>query len=140
MTFIKGHPFYPGTKNLFKKGQKPHNYIGEIKRSGYWYVHNSEHPFAGKQGYIAYHRLVMEEKLGRYLISKEAIHHINGDKTDNRIENLKLFATHGLHTKHAHPEIAKKQRILFKGKHFSPNTEWKKGDHRLIGNKFNRYS
>ena len=44
-----------------------------------------------KDGLIDEHRLVMEQYLGRKLRPDEVVHHINGNKQDNRIENLEVM-------------------------------------------------
>lgn len=61
---------------------------------GYVHVFVPDHPRmqdrALKGRYILEHRLVMEQYLGRFLDSNEIIHHKNGIKNDNRIENLEI--------------------------------------------------
>lgn len=57
---------------------------------GYVLVYVPDHPHRDKSGFVLEHRLVYERAIGRHLSSDDIVHHINGNKADNRLENLAL--------------------------------------------------
>ena len=70
---------------------------GKTTFNGYIAIFQPDHPNCNKRGYVYEHRLVMEKHLGRYLKKKEVVHHIDGNKKNNDINNLMLFPTHSAH-------------------------------------------
>jgi len=79
------------SKRLKKEGHP--KWVGGRRHdnAGYVLIWNPEHPNATIHKTVLEHRLVMEKHLGRYLEPWEIIHHKNGVKDDNQIENLELL-------------------------------------------------
>jgi hypothetical protein len=70
--------------------------VKEVK--GYLYKRSPGHPQASKHGnYVAVHRLVLEAKLGRYLLPTEVVDHIDGDPKNNHPDNLRAFSSNAEH-------------------------------------------
>lgn len=64
---------------------------GTINHNGYRVLYKPDHTNATINGTILEHRYIMSNFLGRPLKDNENVHHKNGDRTDNTIENLELW-------------------------------------------------
>lgn len=71
---------------------RPDYGTGRYIKNGYVMVFSKDHPRAHRgSNYVFEHILVMENCLNRHLVSGESVHHKNGVRDDNRIENLELW-------------------------------------------------
>lgn len=76
-------------------GPKRHWAIGKkIIRGGYIKVMLPYYPTADRQGRVWEHRYVMEKHIGRLIQDHEVIHHIDGNKQNNTIDNLRLMSAY----------------------------------------------
>ena len=93
--------------SIANRGEKAWNWKGGRIEGDKGYIFIKvlpDHPYycmARQNNYISEHRLVIAQSLGRPLLEKETVHHKNGVKDDNRIENLELLsrANHDIYTK-----------------------------------------
>lgn len=80
------------------------NGYGHLKKHcrGYVLCYAPDHPHAHKDGYIMLHTVIMEIHLGRYITEREVVHHANGIRNDNALDNLVLMTKHdhmSMHTR-----------------------------------------
>jgi hypothetical protein len=90
-----------GLPCLEAKARPEHNYFWKggyaVDEDGYILVKMRNHPHMNNLGYVRQHRLVMEQVLGRCLSPDEVVDHVNGDTSDNRPENLRVFPANSEH-------------------------------------------
>ena len=102
-----------------RKGHRPYYWKGgRIQdRQGYVWLFKPTYPSANKQGYVSEHRFVIEQYIGRLLLSTEEGHHINKIKNDNRPKNLMAFISKPAHHRfHRNPTLIKHFEIIFDGR------------------------
>lgn len=80
-----------------KTGPQSKQYVQRLTKDGYLRMYAGKHPYANGRKEIHVHVMVMEMHIGRSLFPGECVHHKNGIKTDNRLENLELMQ----HTDHS---------------------------------------
>ncbi len=79
-----------GPKNKSWKG-------GRRVVDGYVWLRMPDHHLAQKNGYVAEHRLIAEQVLGRRLKPEEVVHHDDDDKQNNRPTNLVVYPDNATH-------------------------------------------
>jgi len=82
-----------GDRSIHWSGEKCNFWKGgrTVKDNGYVMIMNKKYPNAHKSGYVFEHALVMSAEIGRPPRDSETVHHKNGIRSDNRIENLELW-------------------------------------------------
>ena len=125
----------PGEKNpSYKVGRR-------INHNGYAQVSApKDHPYAKvhgkkKSGWVFEHRLVLEQKLGRYLLPEEIVDHIDGLTLHNHPDNLRLFSSNQEHLQETlrdrHPNHTEQGRANMRLRHRQPEALTPFDIHRL---------
>lgn len=119
--WLKYHGIARRTSGESQLGKPASNWKGGRSKSasGYIRIWAPDNIMASKQGYVMEHRLVVSKNLGRPLEAWEIVHHKNGIKDDNRIENLELLPKQADHTA--------RERMK------AENLKWQRAFYRAVG-------
>ncbi len=108
-TYFRGHS--PKIHSIFRARNL------EIKNKGKGWIDHYGYKLLKRNGKdIREHRHLMEQYLGRKLSKGEHVHHKNGDKLDNRIENLEIMGISEHNNHHVCKHITEEVRKLVLGR------------------------
>lgn len=93
----------------------------------------------GKRIYISQHRYIIEKHTGRKLRKNEVVHHINGDKSDNRLENLMVMRDKEHRSLHSlGRKSTRGRKLTLTKRERKRRSEWAKSLHKITrGMKYN---
>lgn len=89
------HQVEIATKPEEKRGA--HNWKGFMISGGYVLRKVNNHPFTNSRGYYTEHRLLIEENIGRFLKKDEVVHHKDGNRKNNNLDNLEVLINQSTH-------------------------------------------
>lgn len=118
---LMGHGFSEETLKKMRENHKDISGKNNPRWKGGWYIHkykyiySPEHPLRNLKGYVREHLYVLYKYLGERINKSNIIHHINGKKIDNRVNNLMVMKDHGAHRR-MHCNKNKEGDIIFDGR------------------------
>lgn len=101
-----------GSEKWVARRRKPGDRASQ--QEGYVYVFQPESPMANSRGLVLEHRWVLAQHLGREIAPDETVHHKNGVRDDNSLENLELWSGLGKQPRGQRPDelVEYARRIL----------------------------